>query len=71
VICYEILCGLTHPLGDYALSYPIQIEFDRTYLDSKEIIPIEVRDTITNLLKNDPKERPLIEEILHLFDFES
>jgi len=73
VICYEILFGLTHPLGDYPpslyrLNLPLQIEFDRREkLDKKETIPIGVRDAITNLLKNDPKERPLIEEILPLF----
>jgi len=69
VICYEILFGLTHPLQDYPANfkYPLQIEFDRTYLDSKENIPIEVRGAITNLLKHDPNERPLIEDILRLF----
>jgi len=69
VICYEILNGLTHPLGDYPLQLEdsIQFEFDRTKIDSKENIPIEVRDTITNLLKYDQNERPRIEEILHLF----
>jgi len=74
VICFEILFGGTHPLGDYPpifyrknLINPLQIEFDRRVkLDTKEI-PIEVRDAITNLLKNDPNERPFIEDILHFF----
>jgi len=73
VICYEILFGLTHPLGDYPPSLyrlnPIQIEFDRSVkLDKKEDIPIEVRNTITNLLNNDPIERPHIEEIINIFN---
>jgi len=71
VICFEILYGLTHPLGDYPPSLyklnPFRIEYDREKLDSKEGIPLEVRDTITRLLKNDPNERPFIEDILHHF----
>jgi len=62
VICYEILCGGRHPLKDYpiTLKYPIQIEFDRTYIDSKEMIPKGVIDKISRLLKNDPKKKGLI-----------
>jgi len=70
VICYEILCGGLHPLQDYPFEfkYPIQIEFDRTYIDSKEIIPKGVKDMISLLLKNDPNERPLIEEVINFFE---
>jgi len=81
VICYEILCG-KHPLGDYPLpdnehpqhdyplplKYPIQIKFDRTYIDSKENIPIGVKDKISRLLINDPNERPFIEEVINFFE---
>jgi len=71
VICYEILCGRP-PLPDYPVhydfNYPIQIEFDRTYIDSKENIPEGVKDKISRLLNNDPNERPLIEEIINFFE---
>jgi len=69
VICYEILCGCIHPLPRYPpLKFPIQIEFDRTYIDSIEYIPKGVKDKISRLLKNDPNERPLIEEVINFFE---
>jgi len=71
VICYEILCGLTHPFQDYPPQlinlYPIEINFNTTFMDSLEKIPNEIKDLISLLLKNDPNERPLIEEIIDNF----
>jgi len=70
VICYEILCDSKHPFGDYpsGLVYPIRVEFDRTYIDQIENIPIKIKDTVSKLLNNDPSQRPLIEEILSDFE---
>jgi len=60
------------PLPDYPpqlkLAYPIHIEFDRTYIDSKENIPIEFKNMISLLLKHNPDERPLIEQVITIFE---
>jgi len=69
VICFEILRG-NHPFGDYpGYSYPIIIDSFESFIESDEDpIPNEVKDQITLLLKNDFKERPMIEEVIHHFD---
>jgi len=69
VICYEILCGNVNPFGDYPerFDYPIEVHFNRSIMDSIKVIPAEIIDKISLLLKNDPNERHLIEEILPNF----
>jgi len=69
VICHEILCD-QHPFGDYPgnYSFPIILNFNSSLISSIDGIPEDLITIITNLLQNDPHQRPFISDILSLLE---
>jgi len=60
-----------YQLKSIPLVQPIIIDSFESFIESDEDpIPTEVKDQITLLLKNDLKDRPMIEDVLHHFNLD-
>jgi len=71
VICFEILCGY-YPFENYPgfLKDEIKVDNVESKMEKFEDIPNSIFYTVTQLLRNDPNDRPLIEDIIDNFEMD-